>query len=213
MRRESSTVVVVVGEFGDGLLAGLTQSPNVSVARAPDGASGQPTSEEGPARQRPGWEAGALALREAVRRRSTYVIVPDDPLAEVAAAWRAMWELPGGSGESGGPGAVAAFEQRAAEALAAWRDKRFELPDYYLVVAPPLQAAASPDMYLGPLRSVRPRRVAVAGVAESAGQAGQLLDTLRSLEHGPWWPPLDELLGAARHFYAGGLAETQRALA
>jgi hypothetical protein len=143
------------------------------------------------------------------------VIVPDDPLAEVAAAWRAMWELPGGSGGSGGPGgpgAAAKFEERAAEALGAWRDKRFELPDYYLVVAPPLQAAAVPDMYLGPLRAVRPRRVAVAGVADSAGQAGQLLDTLRSLEHGPWWPPLDELLDAARHFYAGGLAETQSSL-
>jgi hypothetical protein len=222
MRRESSTVVVVVGEFGDGLLAGLTQSPNVSVARAPDDAAGQPASGETAAGQRPGWEAGALALREAMRRRSTYVVVPDDPLAEVAAAWRAMWELPGasdgsggpgGTGGPGGPGAAARFEERAAEALAAWRDKRFELPDYYLVVVPPLQAAASPDMYLGPLRAVRPRRVAVAGVAESAGQAGQLLDTLRSLQHGPWWPPLDELLDAARHFYAGGLAETQRALA
>jgi hypothetical protein len=221
MRRESSTVVAVVGEFGDGLLAGLTQSPNVSVARAPDDADGQPPGDGAAAGHRPGWEAGALALREAARRRSTYVIVPDDPLAEVAAAWRAMWELPGGSGSSGGsggpggpggPGAAARFEERAAEALGAWRDKRFELPDYYLVVAPPLQAAAAPDIYLGPLRAVRPRRVAVAGVADSAGQAGQLLDTLRSLEHGPWWPPLDELLDAARHFYAGGLAETQSSL-
>src|SRR5580704_5920010 len=73
-------------------------------------------------RPRPGWEAGALALREAARRRSTYVIVSDDPLADVAAAWRAMWELPGGSGGSGGPGgpaAAAKVEERAAEALAA----------------------------------------------------------------------------------------------
>ena len=36
-----------------------------------------------------------------------------------------------------------------------------------------------------------------------------MLDTLRSLEHGPWWPPLGELIDAARRFYAGGLAETQ----
>ena len=215
MRRESSTVVAVVGEFGDGLLAGLTQSPNVSVARAPDAPADQP-SDGAAARQRPGWEAGALALREAARRRSTYVIVPDDPLAEVASAWRSMWELPGGSGDSGGPGGpapAARFEERAAEALAAWRDKRFELPDYYLVVAPPLQAAAGPNFYLGPLRGARPRRVAVAGIADSAGQAGQLLDTLRSLGHGPWWPPLDGLLDTARNFYAGGLAETQRGLA
>ena len=100
MRHESSTVVAVVGEFGNGLLAGLTQSPNVSVARVPDDAAGQPSADEAVAGRRPGWEAGALALREAARRRSTYVIVPDDPLAEVAAAWRAMWELPGGSGGS-----------------------------------------------------------------------------------------------------------------
>jgi hypothetical protein len=206
MRRESSTVVVVVGEFGDGLLAGLTQSPNVSVARAPDAAAGQP-ADEAAAGHRPGWEAGALALREAARRRSTYVIVPEDPLAEVAAGWRAMWDVPGV------PGGAARFEERAAEALAAWRDKRFELPDYYLAVAPSLPAAAGPNLYLGPLRAVRPRRVAVAGIADSAGQSGQLLDTLRSLEHGPWWPPLDELLDAARHFYDGGLAETQRVLA
>src|ERR1700733_12398256 len=124
MRRESSTVVVVAGEFGDGLLAGLTQSPNVSVARVPDDAAGQPSADEVAAGHRPGWEAGALALREAARRRSTYVIVPDDPLAEVAAAWRAMWELPGGAGRAGGsggsagpggPGAAARFEERAAE--------------------------------------------------------------------------------------------------
>src|ERR1700691_4626928 len=47
MRRESSTVVVVAGEFGDGLLAGLTQSPNVSVARVPDDAAGQPSGGAG----------------------------------------------------------------------------------------------------------------------------------------------------------------------
>lgn len=209
MRRESSTVVVLAGEIGDGLLAGLTQSPNVSVARAPAAGAGTPPADE-PAGRRPGWEAGALALREAARRRSTYVIVPDDPLAEVAAGWRAMWDVRGGPG---GVSGAARFEEGAAGALAAWRDKRFELPDYYLVIAPALHDAAGPDLYLGPLRAVRPRRVAVAGVADSPGQAARLLDTLRSLEHGPWWPPLDELLDAARHFYAGGLAETQQTLA
>ena len=98
MRRESSTVVVVVGQFGDGLLTGLTQSPNVSVARASDNTAGQTSADGAAAEQRPGWEAGALALREAARRRSTYVIVPDDPLAEVAAGYRTMWDVPGGPG-------------------------------------------------------------------------------------------------------------------
>ena len=205
MRRESSTVVVLVGEVGEGLITGLGRSPNVSVARAPAAGTGQPAAEE-PAMARPGWEAGALAMREAARRRSTYVIVPDDPLADVAAEWRAMWDMSGGSRGAAG------FEERAADALTAWRDKRFELPDYYLVMAPARPGGAGPDLYLGPLRAVRPRRVAVAGIVDSpAAQTTRLLDTLRSLEHGPWWPPLDELIDTARRFYAGGLAETQLA--
>jgi len=210
MRRESSTVVVLVGEVGGGseageaLLAELGRSPNVSVARAPTSGGGQPATEE-PTSARPGWERGALAMREAARRGSTYVIVPDDPLADVAAAWRAMWDV------SGGPGGAAGFEERAAGALAAWRDRRFDLPDYYLVVASAQPGAAGPDLYLGPLRAARPRRVAVAGIAGTPGQTARLLDTLRSLEHGPWWPPLDELIDGARRFYAGGLAETQPA--
>ena len=136
MRRESSTVVALVGEVGDGLLAGLGRSGNVSVARAP-AAAGDPRGAEEPT-ARPGWEAGALAMREAARRSSTYVIVADDPLADLAAAWQAMWTVPGG------PEGTARFEQRAVEALAAWRDKQFELPDYYLVMAAAQPGRTSP---------------------------------------------------------------------
>lgn len=46
--------------------------------------------------------------------------------------------------------------------------------------------------------------------SNSAEQTATLLDALRSLQHGPWWPPLDEVLDVARGFYAGGLAETQQ---
>ena len=201
MRRESSTVVVIVGAVGEELLSKLGRSPNVSIARAPG--AGQPGAEE-PASARPGWEAGALALREAGKRVSAYVVVPDDPLADVSAAWRAMWDVADARG-------AARFEERAAEALTAWRDKRFELPDYYLVVAEARPGGTGPDLYLGPLRAARPRRVAVAVTDESPGQAARVLDALRSLEHGPWWPALDELLGVARRFYAGGLAETRPA--
>jgi hypothetical protein len=205
MRRESSTVVVLVGEVSEGLLSGLGRAPNVSVGRARATEADHPASEEAP---RPGWEAGAAALREAARRQSTYVIVPDDPLAEVAAQWRAMWDVPGGSSGAAG------FEQSAADVLDAWRAKQFDLPDYYLVVAAIQATGTGPGLYLGPLRAARPRRVAVVGSADSlAAQVARLLDTLSSLEYGSWWPPLDELLDTARHFYAGGLAETQPAKA
>ena len=201
MRGESSTVVVLVGDVAEGLLAGLSRSVNVAVARAPAAEAGQ-AGETAAARS--GWEAGALALREAARRQSTYVIVPDDPLADVAAEWHAMWD---------GLAGPAGFEARAAEVLAAWRDKRFELPDYYLVVPGAQPDGTGADMYLGPLRAVRPRRVAVAGMAgDAALQQARLLDTLGSLQHGPWWTPLDELLDSARQFNAAGLAESQPAL-
>lgn len=207
MRRESSTVVALVGEVDEALLAGLGRSANVSVARAPAPPAGQPGQQAPPepAPVRPAWETGALALREAARRQSTYVIVPDDPLADVASQWRAMWE-PGGSHGAAG------FEGQAAEALAAWRGQQFELPDYYLVVVG--AEAAGPDLYLGPLRAARPRRVAVAGMATGlSAQLSRLQDALGSLEYGPWWPPLDDLLDTARRFYAGALTESQPARA
>lgn len=208
MRRESSTVVVLVGEADGELMAGLARSGNISLVRAPAAADPQTGNQE-PATARPGWEPGALALREAARRHAPYVVVTADPLAELAAAWQAMWD------PASGPAGPAGFEEQAAQALAAWREKRFELPDYYLVVAPVQGEGTGPDFYLGPLRAARSRRVAVAGAtgatgsAAGASQANRVLDTLRSLPHGPWWPPLDELISAARHFYAGGLAETQ----
>src|SRR5215470_4168466 len=93
MRRETSTVVVLAGETDEAVLAELARSPNVTVARAP---AAEPPVTGQPSAARPGWEPGALAMREAARRRSTYVIVPDDPLAEVAAGWHAMWDVSGG---------------------------------------------------------------------------------------------------------------------
>ena len=203
MRRESATVVCLTGEITGSLLAALDRSGNVSLARAPAAPSEADAADSGASPR--GWQPGARAMREAARRRSMFVIVPEDPLAGVAAAWSTMWE------PAAAPEAPAAFEAHAAEALAAWRDKLFELPDYYLVAAPAQPSSTGPDFYLGPLRALRPRRVAVAGVtggADAPAQAALLLDTLRSLEHGPWWPPLDELLDAARRFYAGALAET-----
>jgi hypothetical protein len=205
VRREPSTVVVLVGAVAGPLLAGLARSSNVSLVRPPD-------------EEKDSLTAAALALGQAARRASPYVVVAADPLAEVAAEWAAMWDL------TAGPGHAAAFEERAAAAVAAWRAGRFELPDYYLTVTRGVEAAPgaglvasaegglSPGdgtgMYLGPLRAARPRRVeAVVTTADDEG-TDRVLQALRTLRHGPWWPPLDELLGQARHFFAGSLGDS-----
>ncbi len=64
-----------------------------------------------------------------------------------------------------------------------------------------------PPFHLGPLRSVRPHRVAFVAAAEPAQQAAGILHTLGSLRPGRWWPGLDEVIETARGFYPGRLAE------
>ncbi|MBO0772930.1 MAG: hypothetical protein J2P35_15845 [Actinobacteria bacterium] len=194
MRRESSTVVVTVGEIRDSLLTEVSRYPNVSVTRPPDDAGDA-------------IEAAASALAQASRKASPFVLVPADPLAAVASAWRAMWDVSGGA--RGG----AEFEQRASETMTAWRAGKFELPDYYLVVTPANAEAEGPDLYLGPLQAIRPRRVATAVGSGRAEQAARILESLRSLRHGPWWPPLEEIIDGARRFFAGSLAGAEGTLA
>lgn len=189
MRRESSTVVGLVGDLPEPLLTELSRSPNVSVIRAPVGAAGDV-------------EAGARALQEAARRMSPYVVVAADPLAGVARAWQNMWDM------THGPQDATEFEQQSATALTAWRAGRFELPDYYLAFSATTEAPdaqPSPSFYLGPLRTTRPRRVTAVITGEGPEQAARIRQALRSLRHGPWWPPLPEIIEAARGFYAGGL--------
>jgi hypothetical protein len=190
VRRNPATVVVLAGHASDGLLAAVGRPANVVLIRPDDSAEGL--------------DAAAGALRRAAGISAPYVLVAADPLAAVAAEWRAMWEIPRAAAGS------EAFELRAAEALAAWRASQFELPDYYLVLAEQAGPAAEqpPDFYLGPLRSVRPHRVAVAAAAEPAEQAAEVLTVLGSLRHGRWWPSLDEIFRTSREFYPGSLAES-----
>ena len=229
MRHNPSTVVVLAGRPGEQVLAALGRSLNVVLVRPEPPSSAGPDGVGGEA------EAAAAALRRAAGISAAYVLVAADPLAAVAEAWQAMWALTGDA-----PGSDE-FELRAAEAMSAWRAKRFELPDYYLVLAgesgpggagasgssgafgapggPGASAApggsgageARADFYLGPLRAVRPNRVTVAAGASPAAQADALLSELGSLRHGPWWPPLDEVLRTARSFYPGSLAESPTA--
>jgi hypothetical protein len=212
--------VVLAGRPGEQVLAALGRSLNVVLVR-PEPASS--ASADGVGSEA---EAAAGALRRAAGISAAYVLVAADPLAAVAEAWQAMW-TPTGEAHGGDE-----FELRAAEAMGAWRAKRFELPDYYLVLADEsgpggargvggAGASGAPggsggsatgearaDFYLGPLRAVRPNRVAVAAGATPAAQADALLSELGSLRHGPWWPPLDQVLDTARGFYPGSLAES-----
>jgi hypothetical protein len=216
VRRNPSTVVVLAGRPSEQVLAALSRSLNVVLVRLEPASS---AGTDGGA----GIEAAADALRRAAGISAAYVLVAADPLGAVAAAWQAMWQV------SAEPQRGDEFELRAAEALGAWRAKRFELPDYYLVLAdegtagggapgsPGTPGASGPgegraDFYLGPLRAVRPNRVAVAAGATPAAQADALLSELGSLRHGPWWPPLDDVLRTARGFYPGSLAESPGAV-
>jgi hypothetical protein len=117
VRHNASTVVVLAGQPGEGLLAAISRFMNVSLVR--------PDADDSTG----GIEAAAGALRRAAGISSPYVMVAADPLAAVAAEWQSMWTIsPQPRGSDG-------FELRAGEALASWRARQFELPDYYLVLA------------------------------------------------------------------------------
>jgi hypothetical protein len=196
--------VVLAGKTSEPVLAAVERSMNVVLVRPAD-----PVPPADDAHAADGLAAAAAALRRATGISAPYVLVAADPLAAVAAEWSAMWDL------SSEPRGSDRFELRAAETLAAWRANQFELPDYYLVLAPETATAAPgtpedhrPDFYLGPLRSVRPHRVAVAAAADPAEQAAAVRGELGSLRAGRWWPSLEEVFRTVRAFYPGALAES-----
>ena len=205
-------MVVLAGRPAEGLLTAVGRSANVSLIR-PEGPGG-----ESAASAPDGIEAASAALRRAARISSPYVLVAADPLASTAAEWQRMWEV------TGTPQGSDSFELLAGEALAAWRANLFELPDYYLVLAPgagpggqpggqlpgagPQEGQGQPaDFYLGPLHALRPHRVAVIAASEPGEQAAGILAALGSLRHGRWWPPLPEVIDAARRFYPGAVTQ------
>jgi hypothetical protein len=191
MRRNASTVVVLPGPAPAEVLSAVGRSMNVALIQPND-----PVDDDDD-----GLAAAAGALQQAGRSTSAYALVPADPLAAVAASWRAMWDVSRPEGPAG-------FEAEALKALTAWRSGRFELPDYYLILAAGPEAGdQGPDFYLGPLRTARPQRVALVAATEPAQQAVGVLQALGSLPYGPWWPGLDEVIETARTFYPGRLAE------
>ena len=172
------------------MLAALAQSANIALVRPP-------APEEEPDRL----TAAVRALAEAGRRAAPFVLVPADPLAGVAGQWRAMWDLSAGT-----PGA-AGFEAAAAEALAAWRAGRFELPDYYLSLTPSTRRGHRP----GPVS-----RPAAGGPAAPGGggahrggrragrraRSGRRCASCRTARGGRRWTSCS---GSARTFFAGSL--------
>src|SRR5690349_12043199 len=104
MRRNASTVVVLVGQVPGEVLAAVGRSMNVALIR-PEHHADNGTD---------GTEPAAETLRRAGRATSPYALVTADPLAEVAASWQAMWDV----SRQQDP---AAFEQEAVKAVAAWR--------------------------------------------------------------------------------------------
>ena len=204
MRHNPSTVVVLAGQANAGLLAAVGRPANVTLVRpevpaGPAGADGSTGDEI---------EVAASALRRAARISSPYVLVAADPLAAVAAQWQAMWEL------TQAPRGTEAFELRAGEALAAWRANQFELPDYYLVLAREQRPGGPPPGARSSLPTSTWGRFARCGrtvflwswPAEPAEQAAGVVTALGSLRHGRWWPPLPDVIDAARRFYPGSIS-------
>ncbi|HEY1705999.1 MAG TPA: hypothetical protein VGG75_40480 [Trebonia sp.] len=227
MRRNPSTVVILAGKAPEGLLSAVGRSMNVSLVRPDD---------DGP-------EAAAAALRRAARISSPYVLVAADPLAAVAAEWEAMWQVTAqarGSDtfELRAGEALAAWrssqfelpdyylvlasglgEHQAGGRDTDVRDGRArqagarEAGSGEPATADPSEAWQRPDFYLGPLRAVRPHRVAAVAATEPAEQTAAVLTALGSLRHGRWWPSLEEIIASARTFYPGSLTESESELA
>jgi hypothetical protein len=193
MRRGASTIVCLVGEVTEDVLALLAAAGNVVLVRGTED----------------GFDAAIGALDEAGRRAAPYVVVAADPLAGAAEAWRAMWH-------AGAPSDPASFELEAGRASEAWQAGRFELPDYYLVLVEPPQAAGVPetaapaphphDLHLGALRLLAPARVVAVVTADARETAARALHALATLPQSPWWPPLDELIAHARTFFPERIA-------
>ena len=148
MRRNASTVVILAGSAPGVVLAAVGRSMNVTLIQPEE-----PADFGGD-----GLAAAAGALHRAGRATSPYALVAADPLAAVAAGWRAMWDV-------SRPQGPAEFEQEAVKALAAWRSGRFELPDYYLVLA----AGTGPVVPgAGPAEAAERRRANTGRISTSA---------------------------------------------
>jgi hypothetical protein len=163
MQRISTTVVALIGPDASRRTREVGEATNVRAA-VPDG-------------ERP-LDRAAAAWASAVSTSRTYFVHDADPLRAVVTEWAALYD---GTGQRGD------LETTIADAVARWRGRTIELPDYYLV----LDAESLPDTirhwYLGVLRRAAPARVVPV-------DAAAVERTLTHLPAGRWWPDLPDLL-------------------
>jgi len=135
------------------------------------------------------------ALQGVLGTHNTYTLTADDPLGAVADAWVRLFE-------DGGP--IGELEVATADAVARWRARSAELPDYYLVTGVDGLSDTRRHWYFGVLHDAAPRRVVPV-----AADAGRVLDALEGLAPTPWWPPLDRMLGGIEHRAPEASAEAE----
>jgi hypothetical protein len=164
MQRSASTVVTLVGPGAHDLVPSLGRVGVRAVAVDPD----LPPLERAAAAQQGSTGAGsAVAVHDA------------DPLVAVADAWVGLFDGTGAAGE---------LEVARGAAIARWRARAVELPDYYVLLDPDTWDATRRHWYLGVLSAAAPPRVLPVRSPDAVPAA------LRRLPPGRWWPPLDRLL-------------------
>ncbi len=164
VQRVATTVIAVVGPEAGACAAALGAAANVR-AVVPD-AEGAPL------------DRAVSAWREAQRAHIPWLVHDADPLAGVADAWSATFDQQAGRG---------ALEVEVAAAVARWRARSVELPDYYLVLDPESWPATRRHFHLGFLHRAAPHRVVPTTPAAAA-------TAIAHLHAGRWWPDLDRLL-------------------
>lgn len=165
MERVSTTVVALIGPEASRRALEVGQATNVRSV-VPDGE--QPL------------ERAAAAWADATATSLTYFVHDADPLRAVVTEWAALYD---GTGDRG------ALATSIAEAVARWRAKTVELPDYYLVLDAETLPATIRHWYLGVLRDTAPARV--VPVSDTAAAVER---TLTRLPAGRWWPDMPDLL-------------------
>lgn len=160
----NTTVIAVVGPEGSRPLDGV-HAANVRVLR--------PDPDASPL------DRAVLAGREAGHTSAPYLLHDADPLAAVATAWARHFD---------GQGVPGDLELAVAGALARWRTRALDLPDYYLISQPEDLSPTLRHWYLGVMSGAAPVRVVALRPSIPT------VDHLPGLLTGPWWPGLDRML-------------------